>query len=116
MAKVFGIHQLELKPDVQAAEFEQFVREELSALPMPSGWSVSIARGNRGAQMGEYVLIFEIESVAARDRISPDEATLTAEAEEWYATAMPHMERLNGFLIQAVGESTPYTDWVVVGP
>ena len=44
MAKVFGIHHLELKDDANAAEFEQIVSDELNALPRPPGWQFSIVK------------------------------------------------------------------------
>jgi len=58
MAKVFGIHQLELRNDADAAEFERFVRDEYSALPELAGWQASIAKGERGENVGKYLGFF----------------------------------------------------------
>ncbi len=115
MAKVFGIHQLELKPDADAAEFERFVADEYSALPSLRGWQTLIVKGDRGENVGKYLLILDIESLETRDRDMPGDGTFSPEVEQWVAASAALNEKLNSFLMKAVGVATPFTDYVVVG-
>ena len=116
MAKVFGIHRLELKPGVNAAEFEQVVAGEFNTLPQGvPGWQASIVKGDRGNEVGQYLLIFEIESVQARDKAIPGDGTLSPEAQQAMAQAAPVFDKLNGYLTHKLGEETPFTDYVAVG-
>ena len=114
MAKVFGIHQIELKADANAAEFEQFVRDEYNALPSYPGWQVFIVKGDRGDNVGKYLYIFEIESVETRDRDVPGDGTFSPELQQWLAATAALDEKLNSFLVKGVGVETPFTDYVVV--
>ena len=114
MAKVFGIHQLELKPGADAAEFERFVRDEYS-LPELAGWQVSIAKGDRGENVGKYLVICEIESLETRNRDVPGDGTFSPKFEQWIAASAALDEKLNRFLTKAAGMETPFTDYVVVG-
>jgi len=115
MAKVFGLHQLELKPDAKAAEFERFVRDEYSAVPSLRGWQVSIAKGDRGENVGKYLLILEVESLEMRNRDAPGDGTFSPEVQQWIADSAALDEKLNSFLTKAAGMETPFTDYVVVG-
>ena len=115
MAKVFGIHQLELRNDADAAEFERFVRDEYSALPELAGWQASIAKGERGENVGKYLLIVEVESLETRNRDIPGDGTFSPEFEQWIAASAALDEKLNRFLTKAAGMETPFTDYVVVG-
>jgi hypothetical protein len=115
MAKVFGIHQLELKPDANAAEFERFVRDEYRAVPNLRGWQLSIAKGDRGENVGKYLFIGEIDSVETRNRDMPGDGTFSPEAQQWIADSAALDEKLNSFLTKAVGVETPFTDYVVIG-
>ncbi len=113
MAKVSSIHQLELRND--AAEFERFVRDEYSAVPSLRGWQLSIAKGDRGENVGKYVLIIEVESLETRNRDIPGDGTFSPEFEQWTAASAALDEKLNRFLTKAVGWETPFTDYVAVG-
>ena len=115
MAKVFGIHQLELKPGADAAEFERFVRDEYSAVPTLRGWQVSIAKGDRGENVGKYLLIIEVESLETRNRGVSVDGTFSPELQQWIADSAALDEKLNSFLTKAVAMETPFTDYVVVG-
>ena len=117
MAKVFGIHRLDLKLGVTAAEFEQVVADEFNALPqgVPGWQAASIVKGDRGDQVGQYLMIFEIESVEARDKAARGDGTFSPEAQQAIAQAAPVFDKLNGYLRHKLGEETPFTDYVAVG-
>ena len=73
--EVIAIRELQLKPGVDVAEFERFVRETYNpswqaAVPGMRGY---IAKGDRGQQKGAYVLVFVFDSEKTRDTIFPKE-------------------------------------------
>jgi predicted TIM-barrel fold metal-dependent hydrolase len=70
MAKVFGIHTLDLAPGVAAEEWERYLREEFRPIEAP-GFRGFIARADRGSQAGSYLLIVEFDSAETRDRAFP---------------------------------------------
>lgn len=76
MSRVLGLHVVELRPGVTPEQFEHFVIDEyLPALAGPlsqlSGIEVHLLRCDRGEQEGQYIFMFEFESVEARDRYFP---------------------------------------------
>jgi hypothetical protein len=71
MAKVYGMHTLELRPGVKGEDFERFVAQEFLTRANVEGWRLSLLKGDRGERTGKYLALWEIESVAARDRMSP---------------------------------------------
>jgi hypothetical protein len=110
MAKVIGIHEVELRPGAQAADLERFITEEfIPASQRVPGMQVSLLKADRGERVGKYVMLMEIESVETRDRYFPS----SGEPSEAFQRAMPTagalMEKLG-----ALGSST-FTDYVVVG-
>jgi hypothetical protein len=73
MPKVFGLHEIELRPEVDPAEYERLFAQEVATQPMLPGWTVRLLRGDRGPRARKFLLLFEIESVQARDRYFPQE-------------------------------------------
>jgi hypothetical protein len=114
MAKVFGIHHLELKPGADAAEFERIVSDEFNALPRFPGWQLSIVKGERGENVGKYVLLFEIESLETRNRDSPGDGTYSPEGEKWRGTAAPTFDKLSSYLTTPLASGV-FTDYVTIG-
>ena len=71
MPKVFALHEVVLPPGMTAEEYEQVYGEELASLPDLQGWKTYLLKGDRGEGAGKLQLMFEIESVEARDRYFP---------------------------------------------
>ena len=115
MAKVFGIHQLELKNDADTAEFERVVSDEFNALPQLAGWERSIVKGERGDNVGKYLLIFEAESLKKRNRDVPGDGPLSPELQKWYDTSLPMLDKLSSYLTIPLFRGSVFTDYVVVG-
>src|SRR5687768_8923521 len=114
MAKVFGIHHLELKNAADAAEFERIVSDELNALPKLPGWEVSIVKGERGENIGKYVLIFEFESLEVRNRDLPGDGTMAPDVQKFMDTNTPTFDKVSSYLTAPLGGGT-FTDYVTVG-
>jgi len=72
MAKVFGVREFDLNPDVSAAEFDQWLTEALPQLPKGAGVKVSFLKADRGDRNGKYLMLTEMESVETRDRYWPN--------------------------------------------
>ena len=116
MAKVFGIQEIELRPGVKGEEFERYFREEIGTIaPVFPGWKMFLAKSDRGARNGKYAIVFEIESVEARNRMNPmpdvqSEELLRLLQESGMGKAM---EKWDQYSSSISGESRSY-DYVVV--
>ena len=108
MAKVFGIHEIELRPGVTAEEFEQFMTDTISQWPQLEGNTISVAKGDRGTHAGKYIIVFEIESVEARDRYFPAPDVLSEEAKRASEGREALFEKLDSLY------SSTFTDYVVI--
>jgi len=107
---------IELRPGVKAEEFEKFITEEVYPLPKFEGWKVHILKEDRGDREGKYLLMFDIESIAARDRYYPlppgeetEEARQFFDAHPEWITALEKWATLAKPLSRRV-----FTDYVVV--
>jgi hypothetical protein len=56
MARVVGLHEVELRPGADPAEFER-VATEVVSLPMFEGWTTRLLKGERGVRAGKYLLV-----------------------------------------------------------
>ena len=105
MAKVFGIHTIELRPGVQAEDLERFVIEECYPIRI-EGVELCLARGDKGKREGKYVLVYEIESIEARDRFAGAPGGPAPEVSE-------EIEQVAARLWELCTSS--FTDYVVLG-
>jgi hypothetical protein len=113
MAKVFGIHEIELRSGVTAEEFEQFYREEASQAATLEGWKGYLLKGDRGEREGKYVFLVEIESIEARDRYSPMPDETSEEAKRIVESSADVWEKWSR-LATTPRQDTMYTDYIVV--
>jgi hypothetical protein len=114
IAKLFGVHEIELLPGVSEADFERFVNAEFLPLSGMEGWTGYLAKGDRGERAGKYAVILEIESAAARDRYSPGTNEFSEEAQRALASLSAAMEKWVTFSQTVPGQNTVFTDYVVV--
>ena len=110
MGKVYGLHRVELRPGVNADEFEQFARQLLQQLPAVPGWRVALLKGDRGEQVGSYLFLYEIDSLEVRDRIVQP-GGLTDEGQQWVGQVGPLLEQWRQYTTQIPGVETPFTDY-----
>ena len=108
MAKLFGIHYLELQPGVNAEDFERFVAEEVYPATARQDLTLSVVKGERGERLEKYLLLFEYESVAGRDRYFP---TPDEPSEAGKSLAGQWTEKFGTF-VAFVGN---FTDYVAIG-
>ena len=113
MAKVYGLHQLELKAGVDALAFETYFTHELGpVLRHLPGQTTYFTKGDRGARDGRYLLIIEIETVERRDALYPIAGGGGEEFDRLFADNRATMEKLFTF-VEAFPDPQ-FTDYVVV--
>lgn len=83
MPKVFGMRDIELRPDADPDEYERFCRELIPQLGL-DGWKTSLLRGDRGSRDGKFTWLYEIESTDARDRYFPANGQPSDEMARWF--------------------------------
>jgi hypothetical protein len=113
MPKVFGLHEIELPSGVTAEEYEHFGKE-LASFPTYEGWKIHLLKGDRGERARKFLLLFEIESIEARDRFYPTPSEASEEARrfwEQHPEAAAVLEKYAGFLHEPHSE----TDYLVIG-
>jgi len=111
--QVFSIREFELKSGVKAQEFEALARREFARI-LPEdkvGSRLRLFKGDRGERKGRYLLLWEFESVAARDECFPKEGRGCSPAFErnWKRVKLS-LEKLGSFL----KEKDSYTDYVTI--
>ena len=112
MAGLLGVHEVELRPGADSAEFER-VAAEIASLPMFDGWRFRLLKGERGVRTSKYLLVFEIVSPEARDRYYPAEGQASEESgrfDEQNPEAANAWERLHALMT----DSDVATDYVVI--
>lgn len=112
MAKVYGIHEIELRPGADPAALEQLFAAGAD-LPGPEGWTPYLLKGERGERKGKYLVMVEIESLTARDRYEPDSGS-TAEAQALAARAADIWARWRELATVPDGKDDVFTDYVVI--
>ena len=110
MARIVGIHQVELKPGVTAEAFEEAART-MAATPTYPGFRGSLVKSDRGTGVGRYGLLIEIESVEARNRFMGDNGP-TKEGTQFDADH-PAFIAAWGQLMSLVVQPYPWNDYVV---
>jgi hypothetical protein len=110
MARVLGIHQLELKPGVDEQAFEKFVTDTFAPLfhQYEPRLAAYLMKGDRGERAGRYALVIEIESVTVRDEMFPVEGQMSAALQETMAATAPHWDKLNTFVERFPDKHTDY--------
>jgi len=110
---VLSVREFELRSGVKSEDFEKYAREELTrALSQAkTGAHFRILKGDRGDRKGGYLLIWEFESVAARNEFFPKEGGGASPAcqQAWKRIKLA-MEKFSVY----VKEKHSYTDYVTV--
>ena len=114
MARLFGIHEIELHSGVKPDDFGRFVVEEvIGSQPLP-GVVMRVLKGDRGDREGKYLLMMEFESTELRDRYFPAPDQVSEEAQRYLESTKPMAEKWATLgTVLGTGEDV-YTDYVVV--
>ena len=109
MARVFGIHDLRLRPEVDPKDFERFIVERYAPAWGEIGWNITLLKGFRGDRPDRYTVLFEIDSMETLVRYEPAIGTWTEEGQAFLEKAAPLLEEWGRF----VGGSL-FTDYAEV--
>jgi len=80
VARVIGIHNLALRPDVKAEAFETFIAQNHHRIEDYPDWKFRLLKGERGNRLDQYVVLMEIASLDALHAFYPDADIATPEA------------------------------------
>jgi len=112
-APVVSVREFELKPGIKADDFEAFARRGISEAETRGnlGPQMHVLRGERGERKGKYVLVWEFDSIAARDQCFPKEGAGSSVGfrETWSRIRV--MLGKFGSYVRVKGD---YTDYVLV--
>jgi hypothetical protein len=110
---ILSMREFELKPGVKASDFERFVQGELAATVAKNvkGMKIKILKGDRGERKGGYILVWEFDSVADRNRFFPKEGGGSSPA---FQDAWDHIKAVMGKFKNYTKDLSAYTDYVVV--
>jgi hypothetical protein len=117
MAKVLGMHSIDLKPGVDEAAFEELIRTEvLPPYNMVPGQTAHLLKADRGERNGKYLVLIELESTERRDHIYPpagDGWGVADDVQQLVGDIRPIMEKLSTFVEEYPDPA--FTDYVMVG-
>ena len=67
--RLLGIHHLSLKDGINTDDFDRFIAEGWNAVfgGLFPGVRMMIVKGERGAEEGEYLLVYDIQSMYVRN-------------------------------------------------
>jgi hypothetical protein len=110
---VLSMREFELRPGVNAAEFEQFVQGEMveTVARNVKGMKIQILKGDRGQRKGAYLLIWEFDSVTTRNQFFPREGGMGGPP---FREAWDHIKTVMGKFRSYTSGLGDYTDYVVV--
>ena len=114
MARVFGMHKVELKPGVNGMEFEDFICNEVIPIyDRVPGQTVHLLKGDQGVRDGKYLVLIEIDSPEGRDQIyPPPEGRFAEDVQELVGDVGHIWDRLFS-LVEEFPDAT-YTDYVMM--
>ncbi|HEY5784478.1 MAG TPA: hypothetical protein VIT65_06860 [Microlunatus sp.] len=113
MARVLGVHEIELKPGTDPEQFERAAAVVVTSA-QPEGWRTRVLKGERGPRSGEYLMIFEIDSPEARDRLYPDEGHASQEENDRFDEQHPETAAAWEQLSEMIVDLAVATDYVVI--
>jgi len=112
MARVFSLHEVELRPGVDPGELEQVFAAEVAPAPTLPGFKASLVKGDRGARAGKIHLLLEMDE-ETRARYFPIPEEFSEELRrfmEQHPDTAAAWDKLNALRV----ERDTYTDYVVV--
>ena len=114
--EVIAIRILELKSDVDTTEFDKFAYEEFNPAydGTAPGIKLSIAKSDRGTDVGSYVFLWTFDSQIVRDLMLPAEGNPT----DWFLKIFEDQKlwdqwnKLGTYVVD--GSLKKYNDYVVL--
>ncbi|RWR01007.1 hypothetical protein ED28_16285 [[Pantoea] beijingensis] len=116
VARVIGIHNLALRPNVSEEQFETFIADNHHRIEDYPDWKFRLLKGERGNRLDQYVVLMEIASLEALDVFYPEPDMATDEAAKF---ARAHRDTKQMYeewkkLASFSGSPQIYTDYISV--
>lgn len=116
VARVIGIHNLALRPNISAEQFESFIADNHHRIEDYPDWKFRLLKGERGNRLDQYVVLMEIASLDALDVFYPEPDIATDEAAKF---AKAHRDTKQMYeewkkLASFSGSPQIYTDYISV--
>lgn len=113
MAKVLGMHIVDLKPGANEQEFEEFFQTDvLPVYRKVPGQTAHLLKGDRGERAGKYLLLIELESPERRDQIYPSEGVIAEDVQQLVGNIDPLWAKLSTLVVDF--PDPKYTDYVIL--
>lgn len=80
LARVIGIHNVALRPDVTAADFETFIEQNHHRIEDYPDWKFRLLKGERGNRLDQYAVLMEIADLEALQAFYPEPDIATDKA------------------------------------
>jgi len=113
--KVLGIHTISLKKGVEPKQFEKFVVEEWAPVfqDLFPGIKIMIMKGERGTDVNQYILVYDISSLYVRDFYIPKPGESSEAAKKIIQDCGDQCNKMQERIEQMV-ERTDWTDYVAL--
>jgi hypothetical protein len=109
MAKIYGLHEVKLRPGVKGEELERFFRDEVSSVARVEGWDAFLLKKYYGTADIEYLLAWVIDE-ERHPKVFPE---IWTEIDQWQEDNADLWEKWKG-LMDVVGEDHAWADYRVV--
>lgn len=111
MARVLGVHEIELVPGTDPEEFERAAAAVLAA-GSPDGWRTRFLKGERGPRTDHYLMLLEIDSLEERNRYYPAEGQVAEDVMNEYDRDHPDEAAAWDRLFPMIVDMSAATDYV----
>lgn len=115
---VFSLYYIAIDTEagVTPIQFETFVREKGVHIPTYPGWHWTLLRGLRGERMGQYLMLYEIDSAKQRDRYVTSTGQKTDLAQAFWREHARSLSTLSEWYNLATFSQLPtlYTDYCLL--
>lgn len=114
--RVIGFHHLALKAGTTAAEFDDFIRNNVHRIDDYPGWKFHMLKGTGGTRSEQYVVMLIIESLASLNAFHP-ELDVATERSRQFVSQHQESERMYDEwreLASFSGAPQMYTDYLTL--
>lgn len=113
MARVLGVHEIELTAGTDPEEFERAAAAVFAARS-PDGWVTRFMKGERGQRAGHYLMLVEIGSIEERNRYYPAEGRVAEDVMNEYDRNHPEEAAAWDRLTPMIVDLSAATDYVEI--
>jgi len=113
MGRVLGLHEVELRPDVDPSEFERVFADEIATSATPPGFRARLLKGERGDRTGKFLVLMEMDDVETFHQYFPEPDVVSEQLGQFmqqHPDTAAAWDKMSSFTV----EPDTVTDYVVV--